>query len=242
MDALNITWFHWVFPLFSPLHSIPFISSANTPNIYLHILNEIQGFTASAIYCVAALPLAYHHHVKGRPLRESTCIEPLIGRKHANGFIGQMIDITSVIGTMFGVATSLGLGVMSINAGLYFLFEVEETTEVRLIIIWVITAFAAVSVFTGLDNGIRRLSEINFAFSFILIFFLFYAGQPIYLINLFVQGLGYHIQWFWDMTFSLQAFEQEGFYDVDDGQNDDNEYFMGWWTIFYWAWWIAWVC
>ena len=98
---------------------------------------------------MAALPLAYHHHVKGRPLRESTCFEPLIGKKYANGIIGQLIDIASVIGTMFGVATSLGLGVMQINAGLYFLFEVEETTEVRLIIIWVITAFAAVSVFTG---------------------------------------------------------------------------------------------
>merc|ERR1719183_1667924 len=98
------------------------------------------GFTASAVYCVAALPLAYQHHVKGRPLRESTCLEPLIGKKYANGIIGQLIDISSVIGTMFGVATSLGVGVFSINAGLLFLFDVQETTEVRLLIIWVITA------------------------------------------------------------------------------------------------------
>merc|ERR1719189_194101 len=199
------------------------------------------GFTASAVYCVAALPLAYHHHVKGRPLRESTCFEPLIGKKYANGMIGQLIDIASVIGTMFGVATSLGLGVLQINAGLFFIFDVEETQEAQLAIIWVITAFAAVSVFTGLDAGIRRLSEVNFAFSFILLAFIFYAGEPIYLINLFVQSAGYHIQWFFDLTFSLQAFEQEGFYDEADGQDDYNQSFMGWWTIFYWAWWIAWA-
>ena len=106
----------------------------------------------------------------------------------------------------------------------------------------ILMALPSLSIYIRLDAGIRRLSEVNFAFSFILLAFLFYAGEPIYLINLFIQGVGYHIQWFFDLTFSLQAFEQEGFYDVDDGQTSSNEYFMGWWTIFYWAWWIAWVC
>ncbi len=104
------------------------------------------------MYCVAALPLAFQHHVKGRPLRESTCFEPLIGKKYANGIIGQLIDIASVMGTMFGVATSLGIGVLAINAGLLFIFDVEENQEVQLAIIWIITAFAAVSVFTGYDH------------------------------------------------------------------------------------------
>ena len=71
-----------------------------------------QGLTASAIYCVAALPLAYQHHVLGQPLRESICFVPLIGKKYADGIIGQLIDLTSVVGTMFGVATSLGLGIV----------------------------------------------------------------------------------------------------------------------------------
>jgi len=225
MDALNISWFHW-------------------------------GITASAVYCVAALPLAYQHHVKGEPLRESQCFVPLLG-KYADGIIGQLIDLTSVIGTMFGVATSLGLGVMQINAGLKFVFDVDENLNTQLIIIWVITCFATISVLTGLDQGIRRLSELNFGFSFILLFFMFFVGQPFYLLNLFIQGLGYHIQWFMELTFSTQAFEQEGFYDESDcvgswndelGAYDDSRCaadnqgsFMAGWTIFYWAWWIAWA-
>jgi len=214
MDALNISWFHW-------------------------------GLTASAIYCVAALPLAYQHHVKGEPLRESQCFVPLIGKKYADGFIGQLIDLTSVVGTMFGVATSLGLGVMQINAGLKFIFGAEENLETQLTIIWVITAFATASVLTGLDAGIRRLSELNFGFSFILLFFIFFVGKPFYLLNLFIQGIGYHIQWAFELTFSTQAFEQEGFYDVSDCVGDrcasDHSSFIGDWTIFYWAWWIAWA-
>jgi len=214
MDALNVSWFHW-------------------------------GLTASAVYCVAALPLAYQHHVKGEPLRESQCFVALIGKKYADGIIGQLIDLTSVIGTMFGVATSLGLGVMQINAGLKFVFDVEENLNTQLVIIWVITAFATCSVLTGLDAGIRRLSELNFGFSFVLLFFMFFAGQPFYLLNLFIQGIGYHVQWFFELTFSTQAFEQEGFYDVDDCIGDrcasNHGSFMAGWTIFYWAWWIAWA-
>ena len=133
------------------------------------------GITASATYCIAALPLAYQHHVLKQPLRESVCFVPLIGKKYADGIIGQIIDLTSVIGTMFGVATSLGLGVLQINAGLKFIFDVEQNLETQLIIIWVITFCATTSVLTGLDAGIRRLSEINFGFSFILLFFMFFA-------------------------------------------------------------------
>ena len=107
-------------------------------------------------------------------------------------------------------------------------------------IIWVITICATISVLTGLDAGIRRLSEINFGFSFILLFFMFFAGEPFYLLNLFIQGIGYHLQWLLELTFSTQAFEQEGFYDATEASAQD--VWMGDWTIFYWAWWIAWVC
>eukprot|EP00486_Rosalina_sp_Unknown_P006542 CAMPEP_0201576874 /NCGR_PEP_ID=MMETSP0190_2-20130828/22930_1 /ASSEMBLY_ACC=CAM_ASM_000263 /TAXON_ID=37353 /ORGANISM="Rosalina sp." /LENGTH=681 /DNA_ID=CAMNT_0048008247 /DNA_START=14 /DNA_END=2056 /DNA_ORIENTATION=+ len=198
------------------------------------------GLTASAIYCVAALPLAYQHHVLGQPLRESICFVPLIGKKYADGIIGQLIDLTSVIGTMFGVATSLGLGVLQINAGLAFIFNVKQDLKTQLIIIWVITLCATGSVLTGLDAGIRRLSEINFGFSFILVFFMFFAGDAFYLLNLFIQGIGYHIQWIFELTFSTQAFEQEGFYDTSDGSQPQDGWMSGW-TIFYWAWWIAWA-
>ena len=198
------------------------------------------GFTASATYCAAALPLAYHHHVKNEPLRESVCFISLIGEKYAQGIIGCIIDLTSVISTMFGVATSLGIGVLSINAGLKYTIGIEQNLTNNLIIIWIITAFATISVLTGLDHGIRRLSEINFGFSFIVIGFMFFALDPFYLINLFIQGIGYHFQWILELTFSTQAFEQAGFYDNDESTENQINW-MSNWTIFYWAWWIAWA-
>eukprot|EP01084_Bolivina_argentea_P313610 543104_1 len=198
------------------------------------------GFTASATYCAAGLPLAYHHHVKGEPLRESVCFMALLGEKYANGIIGCLIDLSSIVGTMFGIATSLGLGVLSINAGLKFVFGVEESLAVQMAIIWVITLFATISVLTGLDHGIRRLSEVNFMFSFIVLFFMFFALDPFYLINLFLQGIGYHFQWILELTFNTQAFEQAGFYD-DTESTESQVTWMSSWTVFYWAWWIAWA-
>jgi choline/carnitine/betaine transport len=217
LDAMNISWFHW-------------------------------GLTASSVYCVVGLPLAYFTHVKNAPLKFSSAFVPLLGKKYANGFIGDLIDTFAVVGTMFGVATSLGLGVIQLNAFLSFMdpdyFANEDTVEdqedfdtnVRLVTIWIITLFATISVFTGLDVGIRRLSEGNFVFCLILLFYLFFVCDPFYLTNLFIQTAGYHVQHLLEITFFTDAFQQAGF---TDG-NDSYESFMSWWTVFYWGWWIAW--
>ena len=105
-----------------------------------------------------------------------------------------------------------------------------------------------ISVLTGLDKGIRRLSEVNFNFSLIVLFFIFFACDTFFIINLFIQGIGYHFQWIFELTFNTQAFEQAGFTDIihiDDEENDLSNYnqqaWMSWWTVFYWAWWIAWA-
>ena len=114
-----------------------------------------------------------------------------------------------------------------------------------MIIIWVITLCATVSVVTGLDAGIRRLSEINFGFSFNLLFFMFFAGEPLHLLNLFIQTIGCHIFYLFELTFLTQAFEQEGFYDttaINTESGAAQDAWMAEWTIFHWAWWIAWVC
>ena len=128
---------------------------------------------------------------------------------------------------------------IQLNAFLNFMdadrFE-SESTDLRLIIIWVVTGFATISVFTGLDVGIRRLSEGNFAFCLILLLYLFFICDPFYLANLFIQGVGYHIQHLLEVTFFTDAFQQAGF--TDD--NTSYESFMSWWTVFYWGWWIAW--
>jgi len=111
----------------------------------------------------------------------------------------------------------------------------EEDTDLRLIIIWVITAFATISVFTGLDVGIRRLSEGNFFFCLILVFYIFIICDPFFLTNFFIQTVGYHINHIFELTFFTDAFQQVGM-----GDSPNYEYFMSWWTVFYWAWWVAW--
>lgn len=204
------------------------------------------GFTASACYCIAALPLAYHHHLKKEPLRESVCFVALIGQKYVDSFIGNIIDLVSVIGTMFGVSTSLGLGVQQINAGLHFIFDVKEDLDTQLVIIWIITFFATVSVVSGVDKGIKLLSELFIIFSAVIMLYLFFAGDSIFFLNNFIQTTGYFIQWMFELTFSTQAYELAGFYDksyyrgtMTNGPKLKN--WMSAWTTFYWAWWIAWA-
>eukprot|EP01084_Bolivina_argentea_P315600 546811_1 len=198
------------------------------------------GFAPSACYVVAALPLAYHHHILNEPLRESSCFIALIGKKYSQGFIGSIIDLSSIISTMFGIAVSLGVGCLSINSGLEYTLGIKQNLTNKLIIIWVITIFATISVLTGLDKGIRRLSEINFGFSFIIMIFVFWSLDPIYLINLFIQAIGYHFQWLLQLTFDTQAFQQAGFFNETESNNTQTTW-MQHYTIFYWAWWIAWA-
>ena len=116
-----------------------------------------------------------------------------------------------------------------------------ESTDLRIIIIWIITGFATMSVFTGLDVGIRRLSEGNFAFCLILLFYLFFICDPFYILNLFIQTIGYHINHLFELTFMTDAFQQVGFTGESSNASSTNyQSFMQWWTVFYWGWWIAW--
>lgn len=183
------------------------------------------GVHAWAIYIVVGLSLAYFSFRKGLPMAIRSAFHPLLGDR-IYGPAGDAIDTLAVFGTMFGVATSLGIGVMQVNAGLNFLAGVEISTGVQIALIAGITAVATLSVVLGLDRGIRRLSNFNMSVALILVGIVFLAGPTIFLLNAWVENTGVYLQSLVGSTFWMDAW--------GDGQ------WQGEWTLFYWGWWIAW--
>ena len=176
------------------------------------------GLHPWALYAVVALALAYFGFRRGMPLGFRSLMYPLFGDR-VNGPLGHTVDVIAVIGTLFGVATSLGFGVSQINAGLNDLFGigVNETTQV--VLIAAITGAATISVVTGLDKGIKLLSQWNLILAVGLLLFVFIAGPTIYLLDAFVQNVGGYIDQLADVTFKNDAY--------GDGS------WMAGWTLFY---------
>ncbi len=184
------------------------------------------GVHAWAIYAVVALSLAYFAFRQGLPLTIRSALYPLIGER-IYGPIGQAVDIFAVLGTIFGVATSLGLGVVQINSGLNYLFGVPTTSTIQVLLIAVITAIATISVVLGLDGGIRRLSVLNVVLAAGLLAFVLVTGPTLFLLQTLVQNTGMYLSSLFEMTFNLYAYEPTDW--------------IGGWTLFYWGWWIAWA-
>ena len=183
------------------------------------------GLHAWAVYAVVALSLAYFAYRHGLPLRIRSALYPLIGER-IHGWTGHAVDAFAVLGMIFGLATSLGLGVIQINSGLNYLFELRVGTGVQVALIAAITAVATLSVFAGLDRGVRRLSEFNMLLAIALLLFVMLAGPTIHLLQALVQNTGMYVSNVFAMTFNLYAYEPTGW--------------IGGWTLFYWGWWIAW--
>ncbi|OCC23342.1 choline transporter [Croceicoccus estronivorus] len=183
------------------------------------------GLHAWAIYIVVGLSLAYFSFRRGLPLTIRSALYPLIGHR-IDGPIGHAIDIFAVLGTMFGVATSLGLGVLQVNAGFGYLFGIPIDTPVQLVLITVITLMAGLSVFLGLDKGVKRLSELNIILAILLLGFVLFSGSTVFLLQAFVQNVGTYLGSVIPRTFRMYAYEPNPW--------------LADWTLFYWGWWIAW--
>ena len=184
------------------------------------------GFHAWAIYTVVALILAYFCYRQNLPLTLRAALYPLIGDK-IYGWQGHLVDIFAVVSTVFGVATSLGLGASQVNSGLNYLFELEVSTFNQIIIMSVITALGAVSVATGLEKGIKRLSELNMILAISLMILVFVVGSSVFLLQAYVQNIGDYLSDIVRNTFNLFAYNKSDW--------------IGGWTIFYWGWWLAWA-
>ena len=189
------------------------------------------GLHAWAIYVVVGLGMAYMTYRRGRPLSLRWLLEPLFGRRLVEGWIGHVVDVTAIVGTLFGVATSLGLGVQQIGAGLEFLGVVEgPSNPLYVILIAVITAVATFSVVSGVHKGLKWLSNINMGMAFTLLLFVMLAGPTALLIQAFVQNLGSYLSSLPDFMLRTAP--------LDTAAGDT---WLSGWTIFYWGWWMSWA-
>jgi len=194
------------------------------------------GIHGWIVYVVVGLLLAFVGYRKGLPMTVRSCFYPLIGDK-IYGWMGDAVDIFSVVCTMFGVCTSLGVGVMQMNGGFKRLnSSIEYSVKNQIIIIWAVTACATASVVSGLKIGIRRLSEICFSLGMFIMMIGIFADNTWHALNVYVQSIGYYIQWIIQIGFHTDAFAQLG--NAPDGKQAQR--WMNDWTIFYWGWWIAW--
>ena len=184
------------------------------------------GFHAWGIYALVALALAYFSFNRGLPLTIRSGLYPLLGNR-INGPIGSVVDVVAVVATMFGVATSLGLGVIQINAGLNYLLGIQMAPTVQLVLITVITAVATVSVVSGLDRGIKMLSQFNLVAVLILLLFMLALGPTLFLLRGLVQNSGHYLHFLVTLGSWTETYQQDTTW-------------QGNWTVFYWSWWIAW--
>lgn len=185
------------------------------------------GLHAWAVYSVVGLSLAYAVHRRGRPLAMRYTVEPVLGPERTKGAWGHAVDVVAIVGTVFGVATSLGFGVTQINAGLNYLGWIEVSEGTQVVIIIVVTALAAVSVGSGLDKGIKLLSNTNLALAAGLAIFVLIAGATVFALNTWVEGMGSYFSQIVPLSFQTDAFAADRTWISD-------------WTIFYWGWWISW--
>ncbi|WP_298886395.1 BCCT family transporter [uncultured Serinicoccus sp.] len=188
------------------------------------------GFHPWSVYVIIGLSLAYAIHRKGRPVSIRWALEPLFGDR-VKGTLGDVVDILAIVGTVFGVATSLGLGVTQVATGLRELGIVEESTNTLLVVlIVVITLVAIVSVVSGVGKGIRYLSNANLVLAGIFLLAVLLLGPTLFLARDFVQSLGAYAASIVPITFEGFAFSGEEGISWASG-----------WTIFYWGWWISWA-
>lgn len=186
------------------------------------------GIHAWAVYGIVALVFAYFSFHKGYPGLVSATLTPIFGEKAMRGPIGGAIDVLAVIAPVTGVAATLGFGALQINEGLNFLFKVPNNFGTQVILIIVATILFTWSAWSGIDKGIKTLSNINMGLAFLVLVGLFIVGPTLYILNTFTNGLGNYIANFFKMSLRIPS-------------GGEKFKWLQQWTIFYWAWWISWA-
>ena len=186
------------------------------------------GLSAWAVYIVVGLAIAYTVHRKGRKVSLRWALEPLFGR-HVRGWIGDVVDVFAIVGTLFGVAASLGFGASQFSAGLEHLGILQSNIWVLMVVIVIITSLATCSVLSGLDRGIKWLSNTNLVLAAVLAIAVLVLGQPLFVLREFVQTIGDYMRNFVSLSFRTLPY-----------QGAPGETWLGSWTTYYWGWWISW--
>ncbi|WP_243544465.1 BCCT family transporter [Pseudodesulfovibrio tunisiensis] len=217
--------FHFMTP--SPMFDVP-PETPQSAQVALGLTYFHWGIHPWGIYALVGLSLAFFAYNRGLPLTIRSIFYPLLGDR-IYGFWGNLIDVLSVLATLFGLATSLGLGVKQVSSGLNFLFGVPDTVEVAVILIVVITLLAVVSVAAGLDKGVKTLSLANMYTAAAFMIFLLAVGPTVYILKAFTQNIGFYIQNLPQLSFWVETF-----------YGAEGSHWQNPWTIFYWGWWISW--
>jgi len=185
------------------------------------------GLHPWSVFAVVGLSMAYFQYRKDLPALVSSTLYPLIGEKGINGWIGKLVDILAVFATIFGVATSLGLGAMQIATGLNYAYGLPTGITTSVVIIIVITALFITSAVTGIEKGIKFLSTTNMILIAAIVGLMLIVGPTRFIFNSFTETIGTYLQ-----TIVKNSFWADTF--------NTNPGWVGGWTIFYWAWWVAW--
>ncbi|GAA2026905.1 BCCT family transporter [Pseudokineococcus marinus] len=215
---------HFASPRPSVSGTPPELAQQALTQSYIH-----WGVHAWAIYVVAGLGIGYAVHRKGRPVSIRWALEPLLGDR-VKGGLGHAIDVIAVVGTIFGVATSLGLGVSQIGAGFEFLGVFEANNFWLVVLVVIITGIATVSVVSGLDKGIKILSNSNMVLAAVVLVAVLLAGPTLFLLREFVQSIGAYLQDVLQLTFNVSAY-----------QGEEGQAWQAAWTTYYWGWWMSWA-
>lgn len=187
---------------------------------YLH-----WGLSGWGVYSLVGMSLGFFSYRYGLPLTVRSALYPIFGGR-IYGPIGHSVDIAAALGTVFGVATSLGIGIIQLSFGLnYFDVPPGRITQVSLAVL--IVVFAAISAVTGVEKGIRRLSEFNMLLALLLVLFVLFTGKTVFLLNALVMNIGDYLSGFADLSLNTFAY-------------DSPTEWLNAWTVFFWAWWIAW--
>ncbi|WP_158857167.1 BCCT family transporter [Lunatibacter salilacus] len=211
--------YHYAIPPYGEAYSLEAAKRA----INLTFLH--WGFHAWAIYAVVGLALAFFAYNRKLPLTIRSVFYPLLGDR-INGWMGDVIDVLAVLATLFGLATSLGLGVQQVSGGLFYLFGISNSVTVQVILIAGITLIATVSVISGIDKGVKFLSQWNVRIAAILLLFVLIVGPTLFIFRSFVQNMGNYLGSILEVSTWTEAYRDNGW--------------QGDWTVFYWAWWISW--
>lgn len=213
---------HYSTDVFSANH---YINRAKNAQLYTFFH---WGIHAWAIYGVVGLALSYFAYRYRLPLSLRSCFYPLLKNK-INGKMGNAIDVFALCSTFFGITTTLGFGVVQVNAGLQTLGIVPENSfTYQIIIVGILTLLSIISATSGVDKGVKLLSSINIITVVVLLLFVLFLGPTVYLIGSFTEGVGNYINNFFSLTFDTHVYDEATlpwFYN---------------WTILYWAWWISW--
>jgi choline/carnitine/betaine transport len=207
-------------PLFPVEPGTPAAANAALATTYFH-----WGIHPWGIYALVSLALAFFAFNRGLPLTFRSVFYPILGER-IYGTWGNVIDVLTVLATLFGLASSLGFGVQQAAAGLSFLFGWPDATWFHVLLIAVITAMATMSVVAGLDGGVKRLSQLNIYLAAGFLLFIVVVGPTLFLLSVFVQSTGFYLQTLPELAFWNEAYGQTGW--------------QGSWTVFYWGWWISW--